>query len=157
MSVYLWLKLLHILSGTLILGTGLGIAFFMLKAYLSQNVEALKVTTQTVVTADWIFTTPAIVIQLISGFALVGQLGVPYGSAWFIGVICIFIFVGLCWIPVVFIQIRIKKIIRDRGKINECAGLMRIWALLGVPAFTGVLVLYYLMVSKSGMGTIIFA
>lgn len=157
MSAYLWLKLVHILSGTLILGTGLGIAFFMLKSYLSQNVEALRVTTQTVVTADWIFTTPAIVIQLISGFVLVDQLGVPYGSAWFIWVICIFVFVGLCWIPVVIIQIRIRKILDDGGKISECAGLMRLWVLLGIPAFTGVVVLYYLMVSKYGMETIIFA
>ena len=157
MSTYLWLKLLHILSGTLILGTGLGIAFFMLKAYLSQNTEALIVTTKTVVTADWVFTTPAIFIQLVSGLMLVEYLSIPIGSAWFLAVVCIFVLIGLCWIPVVFIQIRIRDTLNSGGSISECARLIKIWILLGIPAFFGVLVLYYLMVSKHGLGTIIFA
>jgi len=119
MNAYLWIKLIHILSASIILGTGAGIAFFMLKAYLSQNVEALKVTTLNVVTADWLFTTPAIVIQIVTGIILTSQLGIPFGSAWFFGVISIFILVGLCWIPVVCIQIRIKKILIQGGTVDE--------------------------------------
>ena len=64
MTLYLWIKLLHILSATVLFGTGMGTAFFMLKAYLSANDEAMAVTTRSVVMADWIFTTPAVVMQL---------------------------------------------------------------------------------------------
>ena len=62
MTLYLWIKLLHILSSTVLFGTGMGIAFFMLKAYLSNNDEAMEVTTRHVVVADWLFTAPAVVM-----------------------------------------------------------------------------------------------
>ncbi len=157
MNEYLWLKLLHILSATLILGTGLGTAFFMLRAYLSQNTEAMKVTTQSVVLADWIFTTPAIVIQLLTGLWLTSKLGIPYGSVWFASVLALFILVGLCWLPVVFIQIRIKEIIDKGGTLDDYLTLMKIWIGLGIPAFAGVLILIYLMVSKFGVNIIPFS
>ena len=111
MNLYSWIMLLHILSATLLFGTGLGIAFFMFRAYLSDNREAMKVTTRNVVLADWIFTTPAIIVQLVTGLWLTWQLGIPFGSAWFIAVLSLFIFVGICWIPVVRIQIHIRQIL----------------------------------------------
>ena len=67
MSAYYWIKLLHILSATILFGTGIGTAFFMYKAFKSQNREAIRITTQNVVLADWLFTTPAVVIQLPTG------------------------------------------------------------------------------------------
>ena len=96
MNLYSWIKLLHVLSATLILGTGLGTAYFMLKAYLSGNREAFAVTTRSVVSADWIFTTPAILVQLASGLWLTWRLGIPFGSVWFVAVLSLFVFVGLC-------------------------------------------------------------
>ena len=135
MNGYLWLKLIHILSATLILGTGLGTAFFMFRAYLSQNTEAMKVTTQSVVLADWIFTTPAIVTQLITGLWLTSKLGISYGSAWFVSVIGIFVFIGLCWLPVVYIQIRIREIISNGGTIEDYRDLMMVWMGLGCASF----------------------
>ncbi len=157
MNGYLWVKLIHILSASLILGTGLGTAFFMLRAHLSQNAEAMKVTTQSVVIADWIFTTPAVVIQLLTGIWLTSKLGIPYGSVWFVSVLALFILVGLCWLPVVYIQIRIREIIRNGGTIDDYRFLMKIWIGLGIPAFASVLILIYLMVNKLGTNTIIFA
>lgn len=157
MNEYLWVKLLHILGATLIFGTGLGTAFFMLRAHLSQNTEAMKITTQSVVLADWIFTTPAIVIQLVTGLWLTPKLGIPYGSVWFVSVLALFILVGLCWLPVVFIQIRIREIIRNGGTLDDYRVLMKIWIGLGIPAFASVLILFYLMVSKLGTDTIVFA
>lgn len=157
MNEYLWIKLIHIISATLILGTGLGTAFFMLRAHLSQNTEAMKVTTQSVVLADWIFTAPAVVVQLLTGLWLTSQLGIPYGSVWFVSVLTLFIFVGVCWLPVVYIQIRIRDIIRNGGTLHDYRSLMRIWTGLGVLAFASVLILFYLMVSKLGASTIIFA
>ena len=149
--------MLHILSATLILGTGLGTAFFMLRAHLSQNTDAMKVTTQSVVLADWIFTTPAVVIQLLTGLWLTSKLGIPYGSVWFVSVLALFILVGICWLPVIFIQIRIREIIRNGGAPDDYRALIKIWIGLGIPAFVSVLILIYLMVSKLGTDTIVFA
>ena len=151
MTLYLWIKLLHILSATVLFGTGMGIAFFMLKAYLSDNDEAMAVTTRHVVMADWLFTTPAVVIQLLTGLWLTDKLNISFGSSWFFAVIGLFIFVGICWIPVVRIQIRIRDLIAAGANRDDYRKLMRIWAALGVPAFGGVLVLFFLMVSKTGI------
>lgn len=157
MEIYLWIKLLHIISATLLFGTGLGTAFFMLRAHLSNNPEAMIITTRTVVLADWIFTTPAIVVQFITGLWLTSSLGIPFGSAWFVSVLTLFIFLGICWIPVVLIQIRIREIICNGGEFDAYKPLMRKWIGLGVPAFISVLILFYLMVSKAGANVSLFA
>jgi uncharacterized membrane protein len=78
MDLYSWIKLLHILSSTLMFATGLGAAFFMLRAYLSGNTEAMKITTRNAVLADWLFTTPSVVVQLATGLWLTWQLGIPF-------------------------------------------------------------------------------
>lgn len=157
MSLYLWIKLLHIVSAAVLFGTGLGTAFFMLRTYLSENEEAIRVTTRNVVLADWIFTTPAVVIQFSTGLWLTYQLGIPFGSAWFVAVICLFAFVGACWIPVVWIQIRVRKMFAEGAERNTYTKLMRVWIGLGIPAFTSVLLLFFLMVSKIGADRILFA
>ncbi len=150
MTPYLWVKLVHVLSATILFGTGIGTAFFMLKAYLSENDEAMAVTTRSVVMADWMFTTPAVVVQLLSGLWLMDKLGISFGSPWFIAVISLYVFVGMCWIPVVWIQIRIRRLIAGGAGRADYRGLMRVWVALGAPAFASVLVLFFLMVSKTG-------
>ena len=157
MNLYTWIKLLHIISATLLFGTGLGTAFFMLKAHLSGNREAMRITTQHVVIADWIFTAPAVIIQLSTGLWLTSQLGISYGSAWFISVVSLLILIGACWLPVVSIQIRIRDIINGKGPVREYRRLMKIWVALGIPAFLSVLILFYLMVFKVGTNWIIVA
>jgi len=156
MDIYLLVKLLHIISASVLFGTGVGIAFFMLKAHLSGNREAIAITTLNVVLADWIFTTPAVIIQAVTGLWLTLRLSIPLNSIWFISVITLFIIVGCCWIPVVKIQIRIRNIISKGGDLAEYQGLMRTWVALGIPAFLGVLVLYFMMVTKMGVGTNVF-
>jgi len=156
MALHSWIKLLHILSATLLFGSGLGIAFFMLRAYLSGNAEAMKVTTRNVVLADWLFTTPAVIIQLGTGLWLTWQLGISFGSAWFVAVSTLFILVGACWLPVVWIQLRIRQIVNSGAELNDYRSLMRAWIALGVPAFVSVLVLFYLMVSKAGVTYMLF-
>ena len=151
MTPYLWIKLLHILSSTVLFGTGMGIAFFMLKAYLSKNDEAMAVTTRHVVVADWLFTAPAVVIQLVTGLWLTSKLNISFSSNWFIAVIGVYILVGACWIPVVWIQMRIRDLIAGGASRDEYRKLMRIWAALGVAAFGGILALFFLMVSKKGI------
>ena len=150
MSLYLWIKLLHVLSATVLFGTGMGTAFFMLKAYLSKNDEAMRVTTRSVVSADWIFTTPAVVIQLITGLWLTKKLGISFESWWFLTVIFLYALVGICWLPVVWIQMRIRELVHLGANRAEYAGLMRAWVALGVPAFSAVIVIFFLMVSRLG-------
>jgi len=149
-NAYLWIKLIHILSATILFGTGIGTAFFMLKTYLSNDDQAMAVTTRNVVIADWLFTTPAVVVQLASGIWLTAKLGIPFDSKWFVTVISLFVFVGICWLPVVRIQIRIRNLIKTGAGRDAYAGLMKVWLALGVPAFLSVLILFYLMVSKTG-------
>ena len=150
MSLYLWIKLVHILSATVLFGTGMGTAFFMLKAYLSRNDEAMRITTSNVVLADCLFTTPAVIIQFVTGLWLTHMLKIDFGSSWFIVVITLYGVVGLCWIPVVWIQMRIRNLIADGSGRDDYKNLMRIWVLLGIPAFSAVLVIFFLMVSKLG-------
>jgi len=150
MDFYLWIKLTHILSATVLFGTGMGTAFFMLKAYLSKNDEAMKVTTSTVVIADWVFTTPAVIIQFATGLWLTARLNIAFDSSWFIAVMSLYGLVGLCWIPVVWIQIRIRHLISIGASRDQYKNLMRTWIALGVPAFSSVIIIFYLMVSKLG-------
>ena len=151
MNLYLWVKLVHILSATVLFGTGMGTAFFMLKAYLSQNDEAMKVTTNSVVMADCLFTTPAVVLQLMTGLWLTSRLNIAYDSAWFIAVISLYLFVGVCWVPVVWIQIRIRNLIADDRPRDDYRKLMQAWVALGIPAFAAVIGIFYLMVAKTGI------
>jgi len=150
MNSHLWVKLLHILSATVLFGTGMGTAFFMLRAYLSRNDEAIAVTTRNVVLADWLFTTPAVVVQLATGLWLTNKLGIAFDSAWFVAVISLFVFVGACWIPVVWIQIRIRDLIAAGAGRESYRKLMQTWVVLGALAFSSVILLFYLMVSKTG-------
>jgi uncharacterized membrane protein len=151
MNLHLWVKLVHILSATVLFGTGMGTAFFMLKAYLSQNDQAMKVTTRSVVMADWIFTTPAVVLQLLTGLWLTSRLNIAFDSPWFIAVISLYLFVGLCWMPVVWIQIRIRNLIAADRPRDDYRNLMRAWVALGVPAFASIIGIFYLMVAKIGI------
>ena len=151
MNLYVAVKLLHVLSATVLFGTGIGTAFFMLKAYLSRNDEAMKVTTNSVVMADWLFTTPAVVLQLITGLWLTSRLSIGYDSRWFVAVISLYLFVGLCWLPVVWIQIRIRDLIAAGHPRDDYRNLMRAWMALGAPAFMAVIGIFYLMVAKVGI------
>ena len=150
MTAYLWVKLLHILSATVLFGTGIGTAYFMLRAYLSGHQTTLLHTSQHVVTADWLFTTPAVVVQLVTGLWLTHKLGIDFGSTWFRIVLGLYVFVGACWIPVVWIQIRVRNLLASKAAPDQYRGLMHAWMLLGIPAFISVLILFYLMVSKYG-------
>lgn len=152
MDNYLLLKMLHILSATVLIGTGSGIAFFMWMAYRSNNTLLIAMTAKHVVLADWIFTAPAVVVQLITGIALMQLLGYSFSSVWFLVVICLFVFIGLCWLPVVLIQYKIKALAQSRDKTAVLSRkfklLMRYWVALGIPAFISIVILVWLMIFK---------
>lgn len=150
MALYSWIKLVHILSATVIFGTGLGTAFFMLKAYLSKSDVVMLETSKHVVQADWLFTTPAVIVQLLTGIWLTNYLSISFTSYWFVVVISLYAFVGACWIPVVWIQIRVSRLLQQGACRNTYKSLMQAWIGLGILAFASILVLFYFMVSKYG-------
>ncbi len=152
MDNYLILKMIHILSAVVVAGTGTGIVFFMVMANRSSNVAAIAVTARHVVLADWVFTTPALVVQFVSGVLLMMKLGYSFTSTWFLLVIALFIFIGICWIPVILIQYKLKALAESSlitGVLDPgFKKMMRLWTALGVPAFTSILIIFWLMVFK---------
>jgi uncharacterized membrane protein len=152
MDSYLLLKMLHILSAVVVAGTGAGIAFFMFMANRSANVAALAVTARHVVLADWIFTAPAVVLQFVTGLLLMMKLGYSFTSVWFLFVMALFIFIGICWVPVLVIQYKLKALADSAlttGVLDpRFKKIMRLWTALGVPAFISILILFWLMVFK---------
>lgn len=154
--LYLVLKYIHILSATILFGTGLGTAFFMLMAYLSKSIEAIKVTTRTVVIADTIFTLPTVIIQPVSGYLLMQVLNYQLNTLWFLTTMSLYVLAGICWVRVVFIQFRMKALSQDVKELPEIFHkLMREWILLGCVAFFALVIVYQLMVFKTGLSYMI--
>ncbi len=149
---YLSVKWLHILSSTVLFGTGLGTAFFMWMSNRSKSLPAIVFATRTVVLADGIFTTPAIVIQPITGFILAKLAGFPLTTPWLLAAIGLYLFAGACWLPVVGIQLKMRSLAQiaqqtDQPLSAEYWSLTRSWLILGVLAFPAVVVIFWLMVA----------
>lgn len=155
MNSYLLLKTIHILSATILFGTGLGTAYFMWMAHRSRNIYVIRATSRHVIVADWIFTTPAVLIQPITGALLMRDLGWSFVSAWFSVVAGLYVLIGLCWVPVVFLQYRIAGMARDASSFELLPDayyrLFRLWVGFGIPAFVGVIFLFIIMVFKPGV------
>lgn len=150
---YLFLKYLHIISSTLLFGTGLGSAFYMWRANQSNNIQAMLFAAKNVVIADWIFTTPAVIIQPITGIWLMTILHYPLTSKWILWSLALYILTGACWIPVVWLQIKmhqqLKLVVNNNVPLPTRYYLYaKIWFILGWPAFLAVLAIFYLMVFK---------
>jgi uncharacterized membrane protein len=150
---YFVLKLIHVLSATLLFGTGLGTAFFMWMAHRSGNVAAIAVTAGHVVLADFVFTTPAAIAQPITGFLLLQRVGYPLSLPWLALAIALYVVAGLCWLPVVWIQMRVRDLAcaahaRGEPLPESYYRHMRLWFVLGWPAFLAVLAVFGLMVFK---------
>lgn len=153
MTAYLLVKWIHILSSTLLFGTGLGIAFFMWMAHLRGDPAHIAATARTVVIADACFTAPAVVVQFLSGWWLVRFLGLPLDYSWVRAALLLFVLVGCCWLPVLWLQVRARDLARtaaERGQPLPARYhvVMRWWFLLGWPAFIGVMAIFWLMVAK---------
>jgi uncharacterized membrane protein len=153
MSLYLMLKTLHILSATVLFGTGLGIAYFKWTTDRSGDVRAIRVVSERVVIADWLFTTPAIVVQPITGVALAIKAGYPLFQGWIGLSLLLYLAAGACWIPVVWLQYRM----RDLARAADASGVAldrryrdyaSLWFRLGVPAFVALIVVFWLMVAR---------
>jgi len=151
-NVILALKLVHVIGAAILFGTGLGIAFFMLMAHRTGHAGVIAVTARFAVVADFIFTATAVVVQPVSGFALAWAIGLsPLEEAWIVASLLLYVLIGLCWLPVVFIQIRMRDLaleaaVKSTPLPDRYRRLFRIWFVLGWPAFVGVLVIFALMI-----------
>ena len=150
---YLWVKWLHILSSTLLFGTGLGIAFFMWMAHRRGDAKLIAETARIVVIADTCFTAPAVIVQLGSGVWLVHRLGIAYTAFWIQTALLLFCLIGACWLPVVWLQWRARELARHAAATGTplpaaYQRVMRWWFWLGWPAFLGVMAVFWLMVVK---------
>jgi uncharacterized membrane protein len=125
----------------------------MFCANRSKNVDAQAVVARFVVLADWLFTTPAVVIQPLSGLAMLSMAGWPLSTPWIMWSIMLYLFAGACWLPVVWLQIRMKRMAEDAARNGMALPALywryaRRWEMLGYPAFAAMVIVYFLMVSK---------
>lgn len=155
-SIYLLVKTLHVLSAAVLSGTGAGIAFFAWFGYRRAlrvgQIDGLRTVLALTVAADSWFTTPAVVIQLLSGLWMMHANGWSLRSPWALTVLSIYIGIGLCWLPVVLLQWRMHRAAQLAADVHRLGPAFhrcfRYWFALGVPAFAGVLALYALMLLK---------
>ena len=153
MNFILVLKWLHVIGATVLLGTGAGIAFFMLMAHRTKNPAIIAHTAGVVVLADLVFTATAVAIQPITGFVLANQVGWSLSEGWLASSLGLYILTGLCWLPVVWIQIRMRDLARQADRSGqplppEYYALFEKWVILGFPAFFSILAIVFLMLAK---------
>ena len=153
MSAYFLIKTIHILSATILFGTGLGIAFFMFRSRFSDDLHEKLFALRTTVLADYLFTAPAAILQPLTGAWLIWKVGFAWTDGWLLATYILYAIAAACWLPVVWIQIRLKRIVTaslasDAPLPHEYHRLFRLWFALGWPAFLGLVAVFFLMVMK---------
>lgn len=154
---YLALKYLHILSMVLLFGTGLGSAFYKWMADRNGNVINIATTNRHVVIADWVFTTPTVIFQPISGIWLASLMSIPLATPWIAISLALYVVAGICWLPVVWLQIRMRELSKTAVETGmpltrQYWRYARAWFYLGVPAFIAMMLIVFLMIFKPTIG-----
>ena len=151
--LYLLLKYLHLIGAAVLLGTGAGIAFFMLMAHRRRNVAVIAAVARIVVIADFLFTATAVVAQPITGVALAAEGGYSLKEGWILVSIGLYVITGVFWLPVVWMQMRMRDL-ADTAKARGSPlprsyyRLFHTWFAFGFPAFASVLAIFWLMVTR---------
>lgn len=153
MTVYFAVKYLHVLGAIVILGTGSGIAFFMLMAHRSRDAAFIARTAAVVVIADMIFTLTAVILQPISGGLLMMLSATAVTERWLMVSLALYAAAGAFWIPVVFMQIEMRNLARAAASRHEplpprYVALFRHWFAFGIPGFGSVMIILWLMIAK---------
>ena len=153
MMLYFLLKFVHLMGAAVLLGTGAGIAFFMLAAHRTRNISVIAGVARIVVIADFLFTATAAVVQPISGLALARHAGYSLTEGWIVLSIALYVFVGAFWLPVVWMQMKMRDLaqsaLADGASLpKRYHELFRTWFIFGFPAFAAMLVIYWLMISR---------
>lgn len=153
MDAYFILKTVHIVSASVLFGTGLSIAFYFLAGLRSGDVAAGYFAARTTAVADMLFTLTAGIVQPLSGFGLIHLAGWDPWSRWLVWAYALYLVALVCWLPVVWLQLRMRDMLRARlagGAIDEhrLRHYFRWWFALGWPAFAGLIAVFWLMVAK---------
>jgi uncharacterized membrane protein len=153
MTSYFFFKYLHVLGAIVILGTGTGIAFFMLVAHRTGDVAFIAATASTVVVADLLFTASAVILQPITGGLLMAMSSTAISEPWIVTSLILYAVAGLFWLPVVFMQIEMRDLARqavsDRAPLPpRYHTLFRRWFIFGIPGFGSVMAILWLMIAK---------
>ena len=153
MTAYFIAKYLHVLGAIVILGTGSGIAFFMLMAHLSRDPAYIARTAATVVIADMLFTLTAVLLQPVTGGFLMALSATSLGERWLLTSLGLYVVAGLFWIPVIFMQVEMRDLARKAAAQQaplppRYFALFRRWFLFGIPGFGSVMVILWLMIAK---------
>jgi uncharacterized membrane protein len=153
MTAYFALKFLHIIGAAVLLGTGAGIAFFLLLAHRTGNAAIIAGVARIVVIADFLFTATAVVVQPITGALLAWIVGYSLLDGWIFWSIALYLLTGAFWLPVVRMQVRMRNLAATaacEGKPlpAEYRDLFRLWFAFGFPAFAAVLAIFWLMIAK---------
>jgi uncharacterized membrane protein len=151
--LYFVLKYLHLIGAAVLLGTGAGIAFFMLMAHLRGNPAVIAGVARIVVIADFLFTATAVVLQPITGVLLAWQAGHSLTDGWIVLSIALYIFVGLFWLPVVWMQMKMRELAEAAVAAGQRLPdryhrLFWTWFAFGFPAFGAVMAIFWLMMTR---------
>ncbi|NOD77141.1 MULTISPECIES: DUF2269 domain-containing protein [unclassified Ruegeria] len=147
------LRWLHVIGACVLLGTGAGIAFFMLMAHRSNDPKIIAHTAGIVALADLLFTTTAVILQPITGTLLAWRIGWSLSEGWIALSLVLYVLTGLFWLPVVWVQLRMRDYARTAAEQGSSLPqdyyrLFRFWFACGVPAFLAVLVILWLMIAR---------
>ena len=153
MTAYFLLKTLHIIGAAVLLGTGAGIAFFMLHAHRTGDERVIAGVARIVVIADLVFTATAVIAQPITGILLARTVGYSLSEGWIVASILLYLLTGAFWLPVVWMQARMRNLARQAAADGtvlpaEYHRLFRWWFAFGFPAFTAVLAIFWLMIAR---------
>ncbi|OAF16867.1 MULTISPECIES: DUF2269 domain-containing protein [Bradyrhizobium] len=153
MTLYFLIKYLHVLGAIVILGTGAGIAFFMLMAHRTQDAEFIARTASVVVIADAIFTFSAVIMQPVSGGLLMMLSATSITERWLLAALALYVVAGLFWIPVVLMQIEMRDLARKAADQRTALPpryfvLFRRWFAFGFPGFGATMLILWLMIAK---------
>ncbi|HEX8064113.1 MAG TPA: DUF2269 domain-containing protein [Allosphingosinicella sp.] len=153
MTFYFLLKWLHVIGATVLLGTGAGIAFFMLMAQRGGDVRVIAGVARIVVLADYVFTATAVVAQPVTGVLLARSAGYSLTEGWILLSIALYLVTGAFWLPVVWMQSRMRSLAEAAARAGEplppeYRRLFRWWFAFGFPAFTAVLAIFWLMIAR---------
>jgi uncharacterized membrane protein len=156
MDLYVLLKLTHVISASILFGTGLGIAFVMWMANRTADPAVIAATIHIVVVADALFTATAAIVQPVTGAALAHIAAIPLLTPWIGCSLALYLVIAACWLPVIWIQIKLRKLAieaRDTGKplSSEYCRFFRVWFALGWPAFVGIIFIFVLMITKPSL------
>jgi uncharacterized membrane protein len=153
MNLYFFVKYLHVLGAIVILGTGSGIAFFMLMAHRSGETSFIARTATTVVIADMLFTLTAVLLQPVTGGVLMMLSSTGFSELWLSTSLGLYAVAGLFWVPVIFMQIEMRDLARRAAAESaplppRYFALFRRWFLFGIPGFGSVMIILWLMIAK---------